>query len=113
MDGSKESPRRGSVERLFGEALAAGPRAEALEERQALLRETNEAIAAQVRGYYARPWAEGDAEAVVRRFVCECRDPACDIDVHLPVGDLKAGPALAPGHGLEGSGGATSPWGLP
>jgi hypothetical protein len=87
VDGSKGIAERvGSVERLFGEALAAGSRAEALEERQALLRETNEAIAAQVRGYYTRPWAEGDAEAVVRRFVCECGDQACDIDVHLPVG---------------------------
>jgi hypothetical protein len=88
----------GAVETLFADALAAGPRAETLDERRALLREANEAIAAQVRGYYTRPWAAGDPERIVRDFVCECGDPACDADATLPVGDLAAGPALAPGH---------------
>lgn len=88
-----------AVERLFGAALAAGPRARTLGERRALLREINQAIAAQVRGYHARPWAEGDPEAVVRAFVCECGHPACDRYVSLAVGDLGAVPALAPGHG--------------
>ena len=63
------------VERLFADALAAGPRARTTVERQALLREANEAIVAQVRGYHARLWAEGDPEVVEREFVCECGNP--------------------------------------
>lgn len=90
-----------AVERLFRDALAAGPRAQTLEERKTLLRETNEAVAAQVRDYYARPWAQGNPAVVVRAFVCECGNPACDVDVRLKVGELAAGPALAPGHRLE------------
>ncbi|CAN5637606.1 hypothetical protein BH20ACT21_BH20ACT21_17110 [soil metagenome] len=69
---------------------------------KALLHETNEATAAQVRDYYTRPWAEGNPEAVISEFVCECGDPACIADVRLAVGELGAGPALAPGHGLGG-----------
>jgi hypothetical protein len=87
-----------AVESLFADALAAGPRAESRDERGALLREINEAIAAQVRAYFARPWADGDPDAVVRRFVCECGDTRCDVDLELPVGVLLGGPALAPGH---------------
>jgi hypothetical protein len=52
-----------------------------------------------VRGYYARPWADGDAETVVREFSCECGDAGRQASVDLPVGDLSAGPVLAPGHG--------------
>ncbi len=91
-----------AVERLFGDALLGGPRAQTIDRRRALLREMNEAVAAQVRGYYARSWAEGDPEEVVRDFACECGDSACNAGVQLPVGELTAGPALAPGH-LEGS----------
>ena len=87
------------VERLFGDTLATGPLAQCLEERRALLRESNEAVSAQVRGYYARAWAEGDPEAVVRKFVCECGDPACGASVLLKVGELGPRTALAPGHG--------------
>lgn len=90
-----------AVERLFGDALAAGPRTQTLEEHRALLREANEAIAAQVRAYYARPWAQGNPEVVVREFGCECGNPACDVGVRLKVGELGVGPALAPGHRLE------------
>ena len=43
-----------AVEELFAAALAEGPCAETRAERRALLREANEAIVAQVRGYYAR-----------------------------------------------------------
>lgn len=85
-----------AVERLFGAALAAGPRAAMPEERRALLRERNQALVAQVRGYSARPWVRGDAESVVVRFLCECGDPDCDRDVRLPVRDLAAGPVLVP-----------------
>jgi hypothetical protein len=88
-----------AVESLFADALAAGPRSETRDERRALLREINEAIVAQVRGYYARRWADGDPEAIVRTFVCECADPACAADLELTVGRLAAAPALAPGHG--------------
>jgi hypothetical protein len=66
------------VEQRFAAALAAGPTARTGDERRALLREINDGIAGQVRGYYARPWAHGDPEAVVREFVCECGDPECD-----------------------------------
>jgi len=86
-----------AVETHFAEALAAGPRAETLEERRALLREANAAIVAQVRGYWARPWADGNAETVVQEFLCECGDPACTTNVRLPVGEAAMG-AIAPGH---------------
>ena len=85
----------GAVERSLGDALAAGPKAESLAERRALLRELNEAVAAQVRGYHARPWATGDPEAVVCAFVCECGDRACEEELRLPLRDLSAGPLLA------------------
>jgi hypothetical protein len=83
-----------AVESLFADALTAGPQAPTREDRRALLREINRAIVAQVRAYHARPWADGDPDAVVRRFVCECGDPACDVDLELPVGQVAAGPAL-------------------
>jgi hypothetical protein len=86
------------VEGRFGEALAAGPRAGSRSERRALLREANKAIAAQVRAYCARPWAKGDAESIVRTFVCECADLDCDTSVDVSVGAFEAGPVLAPGH---------------
>jgi hypothetical protein len=86
-----------TVEDLFTEALAAGPRAESVAERQALLREANEAIVAQVRGYYARPWADGDAERIEREFLCECGDPGCEASVEAAVGAATE-PLLAPGH---------------
>jgi hypothetical protein len=99
IDGSRsvEETTR-AVESLFSDAVAAGPRAETLEERRTLLREINGAIVAQVRGYYARPWANGDPDAVVRRFVCECGDPACTVDLELTVAEVATGPALARGH---------------
>ena len=87
-----------AVEEAFTAALAEGPRAETNEARRALLREGNEAIAAQVRGYYARPWADGDAESILRTFICECGDARCEASVELAVGDLTTGPVLAPGH---------------
>jgi hypothetical protein len=87
-----------AVESLFADALAAGARATTVEERRALLREINEAIVAQLRAYYARPWADGDPDTIVRRFVCECGDPACEVDLELTVGEVAAGPARAPAH---------------
>jgi hypothetical protein len=100
VDGSRDiAETLAAVEDHFAAALAEGPRAESLAARQALLREANEAIVAQIRGYYARPWAEGDAETVEREFLCECGEPTCEASVELPVGRLAAAPAFAPGHG--------------
>ena len=87
-----------AVEARFAPALAEGPRAATLAQRRALLREANQAIASQVRGFYARPWADGDAEAVVGRFLCECGVPDCDAWVPIPVGALSSDAVLAPGH---------------
>jgi DNA polymerase III delta prime subunit len=87
-----------AVEELFAEALAQGPRAETPEERRALLREGNLAQVEQVRAFYARPWANGEADEVERLFICECGDTACTADATLTVAAVAAAPALSPGH---------------
>jgi hypothetical protein len=87
-----------AIEAVFAEAIAAGPRAETFGERRALLREANQALADQVRGFYARPWANGDAETVVRTFVCECGASDCVENVQLAVLASNE-PVYAPGHG--------------
>jgi hypothetical protein len=51
-----------------------------------------------VRGFYGRPWATGDPDAVERTFVCECGDAACVADVRATVGAAETAPALAAGH---------------
>jgi hypothetical protein len=86
------------VEHHFAWFLAAGPRAATVEERRELLREANLAVVAQIRGYYARPWASGSAEEVERSFACECGDTACTVRIETTVGVAAAGPVLAPGH---------------
>jgi hypothetical protein len=88
-----------AVERHLEGALTEGPCARTLAERRALLREANEAIVAQVRGYYARPWADGDGEEVVRTFLCECGDTTCEASVEIRVGVAAAAPVIASGHG--------------
>lgn len=88
-----------ALEERFADALAAGPKAETDADRRELLREANAAIVAQVRGYYARPWADGDAESVARTFVCECGDTDCASTVDLTIGAVAPGPVLARGHG--------------
>jgi len=99
IDGAKNIPAvAAEVEGLFGEALAAGPRAETSDERHRLLREANLTIVEQVRGYYARPWANGDPEAVEREFLCECGDPTCDAQVLAPIAEAAAGAVFAPNH---------------
>jgi hypothetical protein len=99
IDGSRSvSEIGGSLDRMFREAVAAGPRANTAAERRQLLREMNEAVVAQVRGYYARPWAEGDPDVVEHLFVCECGDPECDADLHVTVGEASAGPLLVASH---------------
>lgn len=87
-----------AVEALFAVALAQGPRAETRAGRQALLREANLATVEQIRGFYGRPWADGNADTAERAFICECGDTACDADVVESVGAVAAGAALAPGH---------------
>lgn len=88
-----------AVEQIFAPTITEGPRAETTTERRALLREANVAIVGQVHGYYARPWAQGDADEVVRTFLCECGDPACDGSVDASIAVAAAGPVLAHGHG--------------
>jgi len=99
VDGSRDiSQTVVTVESLFAQALAEGPGVETRTQRRALLREANTAIVSQVRGYYSRPWADGDADVVVCEFLCECGDRACAMSVKLTVGAVSASPALAPGH---------------
>ena len=87
-----------AVEALFADALEAGPCAATAAERRALLREANLASVEQIRAFYARPWADGDADIVERSFLCECGDPNCDASVVAAVGAVATEPALAPGH---------------
>jgi hypothetical protein len=96
IDGVEET--LAAVEELFAEVLVGAPRARTLDERRALLREANLAQVEQVRGFYARPWATGDPDAVERTFVCECGDAACVADVRATVGAAETAPALAAGH---------------
>jgi len=101
VDGSRDaSEMTDAVDRLLGDVLAAGPGAATPEERRRLLREMNEAVVAQIRGYYSRAGADGDPDAVTRAFVCECGDPACDLEVSLSVTDVASGPVIAPGHSV-------------
>ena len=72
-------------------------------ERQALLREANLDVVMQVRGYYARPWATGSAEEVVRSFACECGKPDCAARVETTVARAADTPVLAQGHERLGS----------
>jgi hypothetical protein len=56
-------------------------------------------VVGQVRGYFARPWASGDPDAVVKAFVCECGEPDCDeVEVRATVGEVATTPPLAHGH---------------
>ena len=80
-----------AVEELFADALAEGPRAETLEDRQALLRYANEEVVTQIRSYLARPWSTGDEATFVREFLCECGDPECTQVVELPLADYAPG----------------------
>lgn len=87
-----------AVEELFAEALAAGPLAHSRDERRALLREANLAQVAQIRAFFARPWARGNAEETERAFICECGRTSCTADPVATVGAAAAGAVLAPGH---------------
>lgn len=98
VDGTRSIEQTVDVaELMFADALATGPVAQSPAERQGLLREMNQALASQVRGYYARPWAHGDAASRICDFVCECGERWCCEDVRLAV-EEAVGPVRAPGH---------------
>ena len=87
-----------AVEAFFAPQLARGPLATDVAQRQGLLREANLDIVEQVRGFYARPWAVGDPEAVVRNFICECGATTCEEFVEVSVGSAAVAPAIAAAH---------------
>jgi hypothetical protein len=87
-----------AVDQLFGAVLASGPCAQTLEERQRLLREINQAIVDQIRGYYAQAWMDGNPDLLTRSFVCECGNPICEAEVSRTIQDALAEPVLARGH---------------
>jgi hypothetical protein len=100
VDGSREiEDTVAAVEERFAAALSTGPRAEGRADRRELLREANSAIVTQIRGYYARPWAQGDVETVVRAFLCECGEPDCTAWVEVTVGAASE-PVFTPGHAV-------------
>ncbi|WP_158891352.1 hypothetical protein [Amycolatopsis anabasis] len=88
-----------AVEDHFAAALAEGPVATSAAERSRLLRYANQAIVAQHRAYFARPWASGDPREAVRAFACECGRAGCEEQLEYVVADFPAQPGiLAPGH---------------
>ncbi len=87
-----------AVYQLFSSVLTSGPWAKTLEERQRLLREINQAILDQIRGYYAQSWVDGDPDLLTRSFVCECGNLTCEAEVSRTIQDVLAGPVLARGH---------------
>lgn len=86
------------LEERFAGALGRGPRAETTGARAALAREVNLATVDQVRGYWARPWADGDPEAAHSTFWCECGGWDCTSELRRSIAEVAAGPLLAPGH---------------
>lgn len=87
-----------AAEDIFGPFIARGPRAADAHERRRLLREINLDLVSQVRGYFARPWAQGDGESTPRPFVCECGDPTCVLEVSTSVAAAASAPVLADEH---------------
>ena len=67
--------------------------AQTTKERQALLREINQAVVEQVRAGHARPWATGKPDDEERTFVCECGNPDCDVFVEQTVRAYESGGA--------------------
>jgi len=86
------------VTSLFADALAVGPRACGAPERAWLLRQINLDVVAQVHGYFSRPWAKADPDAVSAHFVCECTSTDCLVEVETSIALAAHGPVLAPGH---------------
>ena len=65
-------------------------RMERIAHNESVFRALNESLEASL--HRGRP--DGDRAG----FICECGDPACDLSVLLPVGQVAAAPALAPDH---------------
>jgi hypothetical protein len=86
------------VEAHFTNQLASASLAHARDDRAALLREYNQSIVDQVRGYYANDWATGDPDAVTQSFVCECARRDCIEEVVVPLSVAWRGPVTSPGH---------------
>ncbi len=91
----------GLVGTRFGDAIRSGSGAVDEPGRQLMLREMNEAVAEQIRGFHARPWATGDPEGVTHSFVCECAAPNCTELVTTTVAVATQAPVRAPHHGLD------------
>ena len=87
-----------AVEALLADALAHGPCVAGAAARRALLREANLSLVAQLRGYHARPWANGEGDATEREFLCECGDRGCVEWVSTSVAATASLPVLAHGH---------------
>lgn len=88
VDGSVEET-IAAVERHFAEELAAGPHAETVDERRALLREANEALVFQIRTGTARASGGSTPETVTRDFICECDDPECRGELTMTVAEFE------------------------
>ena len=104
VDGQTVAQTLAAVEAVFGEFIGNGPTAQAIDERQLLLRYANQtAVTHSLTGLARRPPGV-DASEVVTAFDCECAAPTCDALIHLPVRDAAAALAdpppalLAPGH---------------
>ncbi|GAA2246463.1 hypothetical protein GCM10010232_37070 [Streptomyces amakusaensis] len=86
------------VESHFADVLASAPRETTAAGRGRLARYANEALVRQYEGFFARPWARGDAGDSVVDFDCECGSAQCVRQVPLRRADFPGGPLLAPGH---------------
>jgi hypothetical protein len=99
VDGSRSVDAMVSaVEQRFSDVLSAGPVASGPAERRRLLREINEDLVAQVRGYHRRFWAEGDPDPVRGLYVCECGRPTCQMEISVTVAQAAHGPIFAARH---------------
>ncbi|MFE0171929.1 hypothetical protein ACFWZ2_06400 [Streptomyces sp. NPDC059002] len=113
VDGTRSVPDTvAELEKLFADALAAGPVARSAAERARLLRHANRAVVRQYAAYFARPWTSGDPATTVRPFACECGRADCASQVPLALADFPdppgsrtpgsdepaSPPVLAPGH---------------
>jgi hypothetical protein len=88
----------GELEKLFADALTAGPVAGSPEERRELVRYANRAVVSQYTKALARPWTDGDIHTRSAAFECECADPECDVQLDVIIAEFPAAPLLAPGH---------------
>ncbi|CAM3105170.1 AAA family ATPase [Stackebrandtia soli] len=69
-------------------------------QRAELLRASNQAIVDQVRGFFARPWAVGNAETQRATLDCECGGAECLDTVDVVIGELSDVPLISDDHGV-------------